>query len=74
MARAAALLDRATTEPNFRRLLDSEAKALTDIGNAFHIRHSETTQTAPQQEYHVDYLFHRLFGLVWILLVITGRL
>jgi hypothetical protein len=42
---AKALLDKAATEPRFRELLEAEAKDLTDIGNGFHIRHSETTQT-----------------------------
>jgi hypothetical protein len=38
------LLDKATGEPKFRDLLEREARELTDIGNTFQIRHTETTQ------------------------------
>ena len=62
-----ALLDKAATEPVFRDLLEQEAKALNAIGNTFQIRHSETTQTPLQSDSHVDYLFHRLFSLIWML-------
>ena len=63
-----ALLDRAGAEPVFRAALEQEAKALTDIGNQFHIRHSETNQTRLQRDDQVDYLFHRLFALIWLVL------
>jgi hypothetical protein len=72
-ARITALLEKAAPEPRFRAMLDAEAKVLTEIGNTFHIRHSETTQTPLQSERHVDYLFHRLFSLVWLLLRATNR-
>jgi hypothetical protein len=62
------LLDKAAAESNFRKLLETEAKALTDIGNNFLIRHSETNRTPIGPEPHVDYLFHRLFSLVWMVL------
>jgi hypothetical protein len=39
---ATALLDKAATEPRFRERLETEAKELTDIGNKFTIRHTET--------------------------------
>jgi len=60
-------------EPGFRDVIENEAKVLTDIGNTFHIRHSETTQTPLQSERHVDYLFHRLFSLIWLVLKATNR-
>ena len=63
-----ALLDKAATEPGFRDLLETEARKLTEIGNGFHIRHSETTQTEIQSDNQVDYLFHRLFALIWLVL------
>lgn len=63
-----ALLDEAATEPAFRSLLENEARSLTDIGNNFHIRHSETGQVEIQSEDQVDYLFHRLFALIWLVL------
>ena len=64
----AALLDIAAKDPAFRNLLDDEASALTEIGNSFHIRHSEVTQTAFTDSAHVDYLFHRLFSIIQLLL------
>lgn len=63
-----ALLDKAAPEPDFRSLLESEARSLTDVGNKFHIRHSETGQIEIQTEDQVDYLFHRLFALIWLVL------
>jgi hypothetical protein len=62
------LLDRAATEPVFRELLESEARALTDVGNTFHIRHSESNQIELEKDTHAEYLFYRLFALIWLLL------
>jgi len=62
------LLNDACSEPNFRTELEKEARTLTEIGNAFHIRHSETSQVPLKQDAHVDYLFHRMFALIWMLL------
>jgi hypothetical protein len=64
---AKTLLDKAASETNFRGVLEREAKELNAIGNNFQIRHSETTQTPLQSDSHVDYLFHRLFSLIWML-------
>lgn len=69
-----ALLDRAAAERTFRETLENEASELTRIGNTFGIRHRETTQVALQLSEHVDYLFHRLFALIRLLLRTTGRL
>lgn len=44
------------------------ATALTKVGKTFHIRHSETSQTELARQDHVDYLFHRLWSLIWLLL------
>lgn len=63
-----ALLDKAADEPNFRELLENEARTLTNVGNTFHIRHSETSQVELKTEDHIDYLFQRLFALIWLLL------
>jgi hypothetical protein len=68
-AQVKALLDKAALEPNFRALLEAEATALTGIGNNFLIRHSETNRTQITAEAHVDYLFHRLFSLIRMLLI-----
>lgn len=63
----------AAAEPGstFRTLLETEARALTDIGNSFHIRHFETNKAPVPLPEHVDYLFHRLYALVNLL--ITAR-
>jgi hypothetical protein len=65
---AAALLGKAASEPTFRALLDREAVELTRVGNDFLIWHSETNKVAVEGGAHVDYLFHRLFSLIWLLL------
>lgn len=64
----ARLLDQCSPEPKFRALLEREAKELTEIGNTFHIRHFETDKIAVQLAQHNDYLFHRLFALIHLLL------
>jgi hypothetical protein len=72
-ASAKILLDRAADEPTFRQLLDDESRTLTDAGNAFQIRHSEVSQVPLRVNEHVDYMFHRMFALVRLLLRTTGR-
>jgi hypothetical protein len=67
-ATANALIEKSATEPTFKALLGEEAKSLTVVGNTFHIRHSEISQVDLQSDDHVDYLFHRLFALLWLLL------
>ncbi len=64
----ATLLDRAAPDAPFRAVLEKEARELTEIGNSFHIRHSEVSQTPLTSSAHVDYLFHRLFALILLLL------
>ncbi|MBI3953004.1 MAG: hypothetical protein HY330_00655 [Chloroflexi bacterium] len=60
-------------EKEFLTVLETEAKQLTDIGNSFSIRHSEITQNRIDRSEHIDYLFHRLFALIQLLLRATGR-
>ena len=72
-ASAKVLLDGAANEPTFRQRLEEEAKALTEIGNTFMIRHTETNKIPVVQSEQVDYLFHRMFALVWLLLRTSGR-
>src|ERR1700720_613721 len=62
------LLNEACSEPNFRTELESEGIKLTKIGNTFQIRHSEISQVPLARDAHVDYLFHRMFALIWMLL------
>lgn len=72
-AQATAILDKAATEPSYRKLLEDEAVLLTGVGNNFMIRHTETTKTSVTDSAHVDYLFHRMFALIRLLLKSSGR-
>lgn len=67
------LLNKAASEPTFRRLLEEEARALTGTGNNFRIRHSETSKAPIDTSEQVDYLFHRMFAMIRLLLKKTGR-
>ena len=69
-SQAQALLDdtAGSSSSRFRKALEQEAKELTIIGNSFQIRHSETTQERLARSEHVDYLFHRLFALIHVIL------
>ncbi|SIQ03548.1 hypothetical protein SAMN05421829_10239 [Aromatoleum tolulyticum] len=67
------LLDRASPDPAFRTYLEAEAKTLTEIGNAFHIRHFETDKISLAQPEQFDYLFHRLYALMHFLLFSRQR-
>lgn len=62
------LIDKAATNSDIRNLLEKEAKELTNIGNSFHIRHSEVSKTAITDSNFIDYLFHRLFSIIQYLL------
>jgi hypothetical protein len=68
-----ALLDKVASEPTLREKLDEEAKQLTQIGNEFMIRHSEVGKVPITDSAHVDYLFHRMFSMVRLLLRSSGR-
>ena len=52
----------------FRDVLEWEANELTRIGNNFQIRHSERNQERLTRGEHIDYLFHRLFSLIQVIL------
>ena len=58
------ILDRTATEPAFRDLLEKEARELTQIGNSHLLRHHEVSQTPVIDVEHVDYLYHRLFAMI----------
>ena len=64
------LLDRASgpSAPKLRSRLETEASELTGIGNELRIRHSETSQEMLVRDEHIDYLFHRLFSLIQLIL------
>ncbi len=48
-------------------LLEAEMRALTGIGNEHLIRHHEVKQQPILDSDHVDYLFHRMYALVALL-------
>lgn len=62
------LLEMSASSPEFLGLLESEARSLTAVGNQFRIRHSETDKVELTDQ-ELDYLFARLFSLLWHLLV-----
>ena len=66
------ILDKAASETKFRELLEEEAVKLTNIGNTFHIRHSEITQTEIERMEHFDYLFHRLLSMILLIMNIRA--
>jgi hypothetical protein len=72
-AQATALLDNVTQAPQLRAFLENEAKELTAIGNSLQIRHFEKTQEKLDSPEEVDYLFHRMFSFVSLILRATGR-
>ena len=72
-AQATALLDRVTQAPQLRAFLENEAKELTAIGNSLQIRHFEKTQEKLDRPEEVDYLFHRMFSFISLILRATGR-
>ena len=69
-AQISSLLDDAagSVYPKFRDRLKTEALELTSIGNNHQIRHTEITQEKVEKSEHVDYLFHRLFSLIQLIL------
>jgi hypothetical protein len=63
------LLDQAAPEEYFRNCLETEARALTKIGNDMHIRHFEKDKTPFSGPEEYDYLFHRMYALIHFLLL-----
>lgn len=62
------ILDATASEPSLRAGLEEESVALTNIGNSHLIRHSEVNQIPVIDVDHVDYLFHRLFAIIQLIL------
>lgn len=67
------LINKVASETSFIKMIDTEANELTRIGNTFNIRHSEMRQTPLESSEHIDYVFHRLFALIRLLLLKTNR-
>src|SRR6266567_3787974 len=68
-----ALLDKASTELVFRAKIEQESRELTEIGNKFMIRHSETDKIRVVDSIQIDYFFHRMFSMIRLLLRASGR-
>lgn len=64
---AARILDESSSTPDFRRLMEAEARTLTAVGNDFRIRHSEHGKVE-LTDHELDYVFGRLYVLLWHLL------
>lgn len=62
------ILDTVAREPAMRARLDTESQELTSIGNSHLIRHSEVSQVPVIDADQVDYLFHRLFAMIQLML------
>jgi hypothetical protein len=71
---SAALIARVSQEPRIRGMLETEMRVeLNDFGNGFFIRHANAEQVRLQTIEEIDYLFHRLFAVIRLLLRSTGR-
>lgn len=62
------ILDGVAREPSLRARLEAEAQELNSIGNSYLIRHSEVSQVPVIDVDHIDYLFHRLFAMIQLML------
>jgi hypothetical protein len=72
-AQVEALFSRLSVGNEYRNMLKEEASLLTNLGNRFMIRHSETNKIPIESEEEINYLFNRLFTLIWIFLRETNR-
>jgi hypothetical protein len=71
---SAALIARVSQEPRIQEMLDAEMRVeLEGFGNGFFIRHANAAQVTLQTSEEIDYLFHRLFAIIRLLLRSTGR-
>lgn len=62
------LIDSVGVRPEFGERLNDEMQAMTDVGNDFRIRHAEVNKLPIETSEQVDFLFGRLFSLIWLLL------
>lgn len=72
-AQVKAILDKAAAEPVYRARLELEARELNFIGNNLMIRHTEVGKPPISDSAQVDYLFHRMFSIIRLLLKSSGR-
>ena len=67
------LFNKAVPTEKLRDVANADGLSLTNVGNQFMIRHSEVGKVPIERSEDIDYLFHRLFALVLLLLRATGR-
>ena len=69
------LIDKATAGGGavFRSAIAADFRELTRLGNELRIRHSEVGKEAVGDNGEKDYLFTRLFSLIWLALNAIGR-
>ena len=74
--RATALIDHAISDdvPVFRSVIETEFREMTKVGNELRIRHFEVGHEPVGEGGEKDYLFMRLYSLVWLMLKNTRRL
>jgi len=72
-AQVKAILDKGAAEPVLRERLENEARELNFIGNNLMIRHTEVGKPPITESAQVDYLFHRMFAIIRLLLKSSGR-
>jgi hypothetical protein len=72
-AQVKAILDKGAVEPVLRERLENEARELNFIGNNLMIRHTEVGKPPIGESAQVDYLFHRMFAMIRLLLKSSGR-
>lgn len=53
----------------FKEILNTECNNLTAIGNKFQIRHYEVGKISVCESEHIDYLFYRLYSLLYLFLL-----
>lgn len=53
-------------------MINTEFKELTEIGNTYFIRHSETSQNKLPNEYFIEYLYFRMLSLVSCVLTLLS--
>ena len=70
------LINKATSDSAtiFRSAVEAEFRSLTEIGNNLSIRHFEQGKEPVGDGGEKDYLFFRLYSLIWFMLRATGRL
>jgi len=68
LKRLQTLPEKVTEDAAFLSLLDMEAQMLAKIGDTFHLRHSDTKRSTVTDPAQIDYMFHRLYCMVRLLL------